>query len=168
MEAAPTFWEVLARWSEIVGGFAFIIAAVALFRKFLLPAVRANEISKNAELVAAEQRREELRAEVERARGRVEAAGVDAAALAERAESDARLERDRIVEEARREGNLAIENARGELERSRNRARDAMRIELIEKALLRARQLAAERFDEPANAKLVNKTVDDLVAGKNA
>ena len=65
-------YETIAQYSEIIGGFAFLIVMVVLFRKFVLPAVRAGEISRNSDLVNTEHRREELREEVAEARGEVE------------------------------------------------------------------------------------------------
>ncbi len=161
-------YETIAQYSEIIGGFAFLIVAIWLFRKFVLPAVRQGEISRNFDLVNTEQRREELRDEVAEARGEVEAADRDAQAILARAETDARHEHDTIVADARREGLRLVHNARGELERGRIAGRDKLRIEFIEQALNRARALAAEQLSDAGNAKLVNKTVDDLTIGTGA
>jgi F0F1-type ATP synthase membrane subunit b/b' len=161
-------YELIAQYSEVIGGFAFLIVMVILFRKFLLPAVQAGEISRNADLVNAEGRREALRAEVAVARGEVEAATRDAIAIHTRAETDARHEHESILADARREGLRLLQNARGELDRGRIAGRDALRIELIELALNRARQLAAEQLNDASDAKLVTKTFDDASAGKIA
>jgi F0F1-type ATP synthase membrane subunit b/b' len=161
-------YETIAQYSEIIGGFAFLIVAIWLFRKFALPAVRAGEISRNSDLVNTEHRREELRDEVSEARGEVEAADRDALAIAARAETDARHERESIIEAARREGLRLLQNARLELERGRIAGRDKLRIEFIEQALNRARQLAAEQLSDAGNARLVAKTVDDLTVGTGA
>jgi F0F1-type ATP synthase membrane subunit b/b' len=161
-------YEVIAQWSEIIGGFAFLIVTIALFRKFVLPAVRAGEVARNSDLVNTEHRREQLRDEVAEARGEVEAADRDALAIGARAEDDARHERDTIVASARREGLRLIQNARGELDRGRIAGRDKLRIEFIEKALNRARELAAQQLTDAANAQLVSKTVDDLTIGTGA
>jgi F0F1-type ATP synthase membrane subunit b/b' len=161
-------YESIAQYSEIIGGFAFVVVAVWLFRKYVLPAVRAGEVARNADLVNAEHRREALREEVAKARGEVEAAALDALAIGARAETDARHEYESIVAEGRREGTRLLQNAQGELERGRIAARDALRIELIEKALNRARQLAALDLSQAQDARLVAKTVDELTAGKNA
>ena len=161
-------YETIAQYSEIIGGFAFLIVSIWLFRKFVLPAVRAGEISRNSDLVNTEQRREELREEVAEARGEVEAADRDAQAILARAETDARHEHDTIVEDARREGLRLVHNARGELDRGRIAGRDKLRVEFIEQALNRARALAAEQLSDAGNAKLVNKTVDDLTIGTGA
>jgi F0F1-type ATP synthase membrane subunit b/b' len=161
-----TFYESLAQWSEVVGGFAFVVVAVVLFRRFVLPAVRAGQAAKNHELIAAEQRRERLRAEAAQARAEVEAAEREALAIVERGRTDALRERDRIIAEAHAEAHHLLRNAEGELARARFSARDHLRIEFIEQALQRARTLAAERIDERTDARLIAKTVDDLTAGK--
>jgi F0F1-type ATP synthase membrane subunit b/b' len=159
-------YEVVAQYSEIIGGFAFVIVMVILFRKFVLPAVHAGEISRNADLVNAEHRRDALRAEVAEARGEVELSARDAIAIHTRAETDARHEHEAILADARREGLRLLQNARGELDRGRNTGRDKLRIEFIEKALNRARELAAEQLSDESNSKLVAKTFEDVSVGK--
>jgi F0F1-type ATP synthase membrane subunit b/b' len=158
-------YETIAQYSEIIGGFAFLIVMIWLFRKYALPAVRAGEISRNSDLVNTEHRREQLRDEVAEARGSVESADRDALAIAARAETDARHEHETIIADARREGSRLIHNARGELERGRIAGRDKLRIEFIEKALNRARELAGQQLSEAGDTRLVTKTVDDLAAG---
>ncbi len=158
-------YETIAQWSEIIGGFAFLIVAIWLFRKFVLPAVRQGEISRNSDLVNTEQRREELREEVAEARAEVEAADRDVQAILARAETDARHEHDTILADSRREGLRLVHTARGELDRGRIAGRDKLRIEFIEQALNRARALAAQQLSDAGNAKLVAKTVDDLTIG---
>jgi hypothetical protein len=61
-----------------------------------------------------------------------------------------------------------VANARGELERGRIAGRDRLRIEFIEQALNRARELAAQQLSDAGNARLVAKTVDDLTIGTGA
>jgi F0F1-type ATP synthase membrane subunit b/b' len=161
-------YDLIAQWSEIIGGIAFVIVAVWLFRKFALPAVRSGEIARNADLVNAEQRRDDLRAEVEAATAERDTALRDAQAIAVRAQADAQRLADAIVADARREGTRLVQNAEGELERARIAARDQLRIEFIEKALLRAREIAGTRVTEAIDTRLVEKTVDDLSAGKGS
>ncbi|HEV8021838.1 MAG TPA: hypothetical protein VGP41_11270 [Candidatus Lustribacter sp.] len=161
-------YESIAQYSEIIGGFAFLIAAIILFRKFVLPAVRQGEIARNSDLVNTEHRRDHLREVVAEARAEVESADRDVLAIGARAESDARREREKIVDDARREGARLVENARGELERGRIAGRDQLRIEFIEAALNRARTLAAQELNDAANARLVAKTVDELTVGTGA
>jgi len=158
-------YETIAQYSEIIGGFAFLIVMIWLFRKFALPAVRAGEISRNSDLVNTEHRREQLRDEVAEARALVESADRDALAIAARAEADARHEHETIIADARREGLRLIHNARGELDRGRIAGRDKLRIEFIEQALNRARELAGQHLSEAGDTRLVAKTVDDLTAG---
>jgi len=161
-------YEVIAQYSEIIGGFAFLVVTIALFRKFVLPAVRQGEIARNSDLVNTEHRRDQLRDEVARARGELEAAERDVLAIHARAETDARHEHEKIVADARREGLRLIQNARGELERGRIAGRDQLRIEFIEQALKRARELAAQEVNDAANARLVSKTVDEMTIGTGA
>jgi F0F1-type ATP synthase membrane subunit b/b' len=161
-------YETIAQYSEIIGGFAFLIVSIWLFQKFVLPAVRAGEIARNADLVNTEHRRDELREEVAQARGAVEEADRDALAILGRSETDARHEHETIIADARREGLRLIHNARGELDRGRIAGRDRLRIEFIEKALNRARELAAQQVSNDVNARLVAKTVDDLTIGTGA
>jgi len=158
-------YEVIAQYSEIIGGFAFIIVLIWLFRKFALPAVRAGEISRNSDLVNTEHRRDQLREEVAAARAEVEAADRDALAILARSETDARHEHDSIITDARREGLRLVQNARGELDRGRIAGREGLRIEFVEKALDRARELATQQLTPDADTRLVNKTVDELTAG---
>jgi F0F1-type ATP synthase membrane subunit b/b' len=161
-------YDVIAQWSEIIGGIGFVIVAVWLFRKFAFPAVRAGETARNADLGNAERRRDDLRAEVTAATAARDAAVREAESIAVRAQGDAAREHDTILADARREGTRLLHNAQGELERARRAARDQLRIEFIEKALLRARELASTRIDDAVNAKLVARTVDDLSAGRGA
>ena len=161
-------YEAIAQYSEVIGGFAFLVVAILLFRKFVLPAVRAGEVARNSDLVNTEHRREELREHVAAARAEVESADRDALAIAARAETDARHEHGSIVAAARAEGLRLVQNARGELERGRIAGRDKLRIDFIERALNRARELAADQLTDAANAQLVAKTVDDLTIGTGA
>jgi F0F1-type ATP synthase membrane subunit b/b' len=168
MESAiPTFFDRLAQWSEIVGGFAFVVVAVFLFTKYALPAVRATQIARNADLVHAEQRREALKAEVSKARAEVEAADRDAQSIKARATVDAAREHDRLVAEAKADGERAVANAHGALERARIAARAQLRGEFIDRALVLARSQADSRIDAATNAKLVGATVETLLGGRS-
>jgi F0F1-type ATP synthase membrane subunit b/b' len=160
---APTFFDLLAQWSEIVGGFAFVGVAVLLFVKYALPAVRSNQIARNADLVHAEHRREALKAEVSKARGEVEAADRDAQAIKARAAVDAAREHDRLLAEAKGDGERAVANAKGELERARLAARAQLRGEFVVRALQLARSKADSRIDGGTNARLVRATVAALL-----
>jgi F-type H+-transporting ATPase subunit b len=167
METTNGFFEAVALWSQVLGAVVFLIVVILLFRKYLIPAVEANEKARNAEIADAEARRERVRAEAAAARGEVESAQRDAAEIRARVDMVVKREHDHLVAEARADGERMVRNAEGELERARMAARDRLRIELIEKALLQARSQAAGRVDERTNARLVNETVDDLSRGKN-
>jgi F-type H+-transporting ATPase subunit b len=166
METTNGFFEAVALWSQVLGAVAFLIVVILLFRKYLIPAVEANEKARNAEIAEAEARRERVRAEAGAARSEVEGAQRDAAEIRARVDVVVKREQDQLVAEARADGERMVRNAEGELERARMAARDRLRIELIEKALLQARAQASGRVDERTNTRLVNETVDDLSRGK--
>jgi F0F1-type ATP synthase membrane subunit b/b' len=146
-----------------VGGFAFIIVAVLLFAKYVLPAVRSAQDAGNADLVSAEQRRDALKAEVSRARAELEAADRDVAAIGQRAAADAARERERLLAEATADGERTVAAAQSELGRARLAATSALRTEFIGRALAAARAKAGSRIDAPTNARLIGTTVDALL-----
>jgi F0F1-type ATP synthase membrane subunit b/b' len=163
VETAPSFYEQLAQWSEIVGGFAFIVVAVLLFGKYALPAVRAAQVQRNADLVNAEGRREALKADVVRARAELEDADRDAVAIKGRAGADAQREHDRLLAEAKAEGERVVANAEQELARARLLAQAQLRTEFIDRALQVARAEANSRIDGTTNARLIGATVKTLL-----
>jgi F0F1-type ATP synthase membrane subunit b/b' len=158
-------FETIALWSQVAGAVAFVIVFVLLFRRFLIPAVDANEQARNAELVDAETHRDQLRAEAEKARAAIADAERDAQNIQARAAADAASERGRLLAEVQTEGERLLRNAEGELQRARFAARDRLRIEFIEKALIKARAEAGGRLDDAANDRLVNETVEGLARG---
>ena len=162
-EAVPTLYEQLAQWSEIVGGFAFVIVAILLFKKYAQPAVRAAQVAGNADLVHAEARREVLKVDAVKARAELEAADRDALAIKERAGRDAVSEHDRLLAEAKADGERAVANAAHELSRARLAAQAQLRAEFVERALRIARAKAASRIDATVNARLVGATVQTLL-----
>jgi F0F1-type ATP synthase membrane subunit b/b' len=163
MDSAPTFYQQLAQWSEVIGGFAFIIAAILLFRKYLAPAVRAAQVTSNAALVHAEQRRETLKSDAVKARGELEAADRDALAIRERGVHDAAHERNRLLAEAKADGERVVANAENELSRARVTAHAQLRAEFIQRAVQIARAKADARIDAAVNARLVGATVRALL-----
>jgi F-type H+-transporting ATPase subunit b len=158
-------FEEVALWSQVAGAIAFLVVAILLFRKYLVPAVAANERARNEQLTSAEARRDALRAEAEAARGELAAAERDAGVIDTRGREDAETERQHLLAEARSEGERLVRNAEGELARARVAASDRLRIEFIEKALQRARAEAPQRLSTTANAQLVDATVDTLAQG---
>jgi F0F1-type ATP synthase membrane subunit b/b' len=165
MSAEDAFFETVALWSQILGAIVFLVVLILLFRKYLVPAVVANERARNAEIVDAEKRLARMRAGAAKARVEVETADRDAAEILARVERVAERDRAHVLAEANAEGHRLLSNAEGELARARLVARDRLRVEFIEKALARARAEAPVRVDAALNGALVNRTVDDLARG---
>ena len=166
MDSGTAFFEQVALWSEVAGAAAFLLVVIVMFRKFLVPAVVANQQARNAELAEAESRRARMQAEAANARAEVEMAERDAVEIRSRIATIAAHDRDRQLAEAKADGERVVRNAEGELERARFAARDRLRVEFIEKALAKARADAPARVDDATNQKLVETTVADLVRGK--
>jgi len=161
------FFEQVALWSQVAGAVAFLVVLVLLFRKYLVPAVQANEIARNAEIANREKRRAVLQADLSKARDEVERADGDAAEIRKRMAAHIAETRAHLDAEAKDEGARLVRNAEGELERARLAARDRLRIEFIQRALVKARSEAAARVSDATNEQLVRGTVDDLVRGRN-
>lgn len=159
--------ELLAQISQIAGAVIFLVLAVVLWNKFLAPAVKSYTASKNAEIRESEERRERMRRDLAAAQAEVSTAEADAGEIRARIDVVANRERTQSLENAKAEAERIVRNAEGELNRARMSARDRLRIEFIEKALLKARAEAASRVDASTNARLVNATVDDLAKGKS-
>jgi F-type H+-transporting ATPase subunit b len=166
MESTNNFFVQVALWSQVAGAVAFLVVLVVMFRKFLIPAVDANEKARNAQIAEAEARRTRVQSDAAKARGEIEAADRDAAEIRARAQHSTERDRAHALEEAKAEGERLVRNAEGELERARLAARDRLRIELIEKALRKARAQASGRVSDAVNAALVETTVADLTRGK--
>lgn len=158
--------ELIAQISQIAGALIFLILAVVLWNKFLAPAVKNYTAAKNAEIHECEERRERMRRELEAAQAEVANAEADAKEIRGRMDVIVNRERTASLGSANAEAERIVRNAEGELGRARLAARDRLRIEFIEKALLKARAEAVERVDAPTNARLVNATVDDLAGGR--
>jgi F0F1-type ATP synthase membrane subunit b/b' len=165
MSAEDAFFETVALWSQVAGAIVFLVVLILLFRKYLIPAVVANEQARNAEIVDAEKRLARMRADAAKARVEVEVADRDAAEILSRVERIAARDRAHVLAAANAEGDRLVRNAEGELERARLVARDRLRIEFIEKALAQARAEAPARVDAAMNSELVRRTVDDLARG---
>ena len=157
--------ELLAQWSQIAGAVVFVVVIVLVWRRWIAPAVQSYQETKNAELAEAEARRERMRADAAAARADAEHVGVETRTIRERAAADAEHERKRILAEAQDEAERLVRNAKGEIERARMAARDRLRIEFIEKALIQARKQAAGVVDDAVNAALIEETVATMVHG---
>jgi|SRR5947209_1822131 len=166
MESNNAFFVQVALWSQVAGSVAFLIVLILMFRKYMIPAVLANQAARNAQLAEAEARRVRVQTEAAQARGEIEAADRDAAEIRNRVARVTERDRAHALDEAKAEGERLVRNAEGELERARLAARDRLRIELIEKALAKARAQAAGRVSDGVNKALVDATVDDLARGK--
>ncbi|HEX3468390.1 MAG TPA: hypothetical protein VHT05_09960 [Candidatus Elarobacter sp.] len=167
MSAEDAFFETVALWSQVAGAVAFLVVLILLFRKYLIPAVKANEQARNAEVADAEKRLARMREGCDKAADEVATAERDAAEIRGRVAAVTARERERTLADATAEGNRLVHNAEGELGRARMVARDRLRVEFIEKALARARAEAPARVDAGLNGKLVERTVDDLARGRN-
>jgi F0F1-type ATP synthase membrane subunit b/b' len=165
MEGNNIFQQI-ALWSQVAGAIAFLVVVVLLFRKYLMPAVKANQEARNAEIAEAEARCERLKAELAKAKADLERAELDAAEIRSRVASIEKREREKVLADATHEGERLVTNAQGELARARMAAMDRLRIELIEKALQKARAEAAARVDDATNSRLVEEVVEDLTRGK--
>jgi F0F1-type ATP synthase membrane subunit b/b' len=159
------FFASVALWSQVAGAGAFLVTLVLLFRKYVIPAVAANEQARNAEIAGAESRRAALQAELAKARAELERADHDAAEIRNRLMEQVARTRAQLQAEAQADGERLVHNAEGELERARLAARDRLRIEFIQRALAKARHDAAGRVSDATNERLVARTVDDLVRG---
>jgi len=62
MESTNNFFVQVALWSQVAGAVAFLVVVVVMFRKFLIPAVDANEKARNAQIAEAEARRTRVQA----------------------------------------------------------------------------------------------------------
>ncbi|MDQ6941046.1 MAG: hypothetical protein M3169_00835 [Candidatus Eremiobacteraeota bacterium] len=166
MESNNDFFVQVALWSQVAGAVVFLVVLILLFRKYLIPAVDANEKARNAQIAEGEARRTRMQADASKARGEIETADRDATEIRSRVEHATERDRAHTLDEAKAEGERLVRNAEGELERARLAARDRLRIELIEKALQKARAQASGRVSDATNKALVDATVDDLARGK--
>lgn len=167
METQNAFFENVALWSQVLGAVAFFVVLILLFRKYLIPAVKANQDARNAEIAETEARLARMQAEGAKARGELERADQDAAQIRARMAGTVRADREHILAEAKADGERLVHNAEGELERARLAARDRLRVEFIEKALVQARAQASSRVSADLDGRLVESTVDALVRGNS-
>jgi len=148
--------DTLAIVSQMAGALIFVICAVWMFNRWGQPAIVRYQAAKNAELADAESRREQIKAACIAARTEIE-----------RADEDAREIRSRVRTIAQGEADRIVRNAGAELERARLIARDRLRIEFIEKALVKARSVATGQVDAAIDGRLVEATVADVVARRD-
>lgn len=160
-------YEAIAIWSRIIGTFVVLAILWYVFVRFMAPAIARAQQTKNEEIAAAERRREAAKTQIAAAQAELAQAERDAEAIRARAEADAKREREAAKTQASETGERLVRAAGGELDRARAAARDALRIELIEKALQEARREAGARVDAARNAQLVDAFVASLERGEH-
>jgi F0F1-type ATP synthase membrane subunit b/b' len=152
----------VALWSQVASAVLFLIVLVWLWFRFLQPAILAAQDRHNKQIAEAERHRDEAKATLELLRGEIEGAGRDAELIRERATRQAGREYEATLAETRDAGERAVRGAQAEFARSLASARDRLRIELLDKALVRARELAARRVDAGTDARIVARFTDSL------
>lgn len=160
-------YEAIAIWSRILGTAAVLAILWYAFVRFLAPAIARAQEARNEEIAQAEQRRDAAKAQIAAAQAEIAQAERDAQAIRSRADADAKREREAAKAQAWEAGERLVRAADGELGRARAAARDALRLELIEKALRQARQEAEARVDAAHNARLVDAFVTSLEGGEH-
>ena len=155
---SDAFYEGVATWSQVVASILFIVVMVVLWIRLIAPAVIASQARKNAELADAEARRDAAREQIDAAQREVTTAEEQTRGIAARAQADATRITEKIRSDAAAEGDRLVKNADGELDRSRATARDALRADLLEKAIAIARGSAAS-LDAATDKKLVDEAV---------
>jgi F0F1-type ATP synthase membrane subunit b/b' len=158
--------ELLAMWSQIGAAVLFLVLAVVIYNRFMAPGVKHYTEAKNAEIRAAESHRERMRAAFAAAQTDLERAESDAREIRSRLQVVVAREREHALTLANAEAERIVRNAHGELERQRLAARDRLRVDLIEKALAKARAEAGQRVDTATNTRLVEATLNDLTRGR--
>jgi F-type H+-transporting ATPase subunit b len=161
------FYEHLAAWSRLLSTLVFFGVLWWVWQRFIAPAVAKAQQTRNEEISEGERRLEAARSELKAAAADVTQAGEDAQAIVARARADARRDHERLLREAGDAGERAVRNADGELERARAAARDAVRLDLIEKAVRLARTEASARVDDHLQGALVESFVATLERSRN-
>ena len=155
----------VAIWSQVVSAVLFLGVLVWMWFKFLQPAIMAAQERYNKQIAEAERHRDEAKATLDLLQNEIGGAAHDAELIAARAASQASGEYDATVAEAREAGERALRNAQAEFARALAAARERLRVELLDKALDRARGEAARRVDASENARLVERFAVSLERG---
>ncbi|HKU80585.1 MAG TPA: hypothetical protein VJP76_00345 [Candidatus Tumulicola sp.] len=156
------FYVQAALWSQVASAVLFLGVLAWLWFKYLQPAILAAQDRHNKQIAQAERHRDEAKATLEMLRNEIGGAQRDAELIRQRAQAQAAREYDAALAETRDAGERSVHNAQGEFARALAAARDRLRIEMLEKALARARQEAAQRVDQRANAEIVERFVTTL------
>jgi F0F1-type ATP synthase membrane subunit b/b' len=158
----PQFYIQVAVWSQVVSSILFLAVMVWLWVKFIQPAVLAAQDKANKQIAEAERHRDEAKAALDVLGGEIASATRDAELIKQRASAQAEREYAAAVAEATQAGERALSNAGGELDRARASARDQLRVELLDRALAKARTEAERRVDAAANTVLVDRFIAGL------
>jgi F0F1-type ATP synthase membrane subunit b/b' len=158
------FYVQIATWSQAVSALLFMCVLVWLWFKYLQPAILAAQERQNKLIAEAERHRDEAKATLDLLQREIEGAAHDCELIRERAEAQAAREYQAAVAEAREGGERSLRGAQAEFARALAAAREQLRIELLDKALARARAEASRRVDAPTNARIVDRFVGSLEA----
>lgn len=155
-------YTLVAEYSQIASAVLFLAAMIWIWVKFIQPAVLVAQQNANAQIAEAERHRDEAKAVLDSLQGEIANAQRDAGAIKDRCRLQAQAERGAILREAREAGERAVRNADGELLRARSAAREQLRDDLLNHALVLARTRAAERVDQRVNAQLVGSFLTSI------
>ena len=158
-------YDQLAVWSQVVSAMLFLIALVAIWIKWIAPAVLAAQEASNQQIALAEKHRDEAKATLELLHHEIEGAQRDADLIRERAKHQADLETQASLAQAQEAGERTLRSAAGELDRARAQAREQLRGELIEKALAAAQTQASAQMTAATNGGLIDRLIAGLEQG---
>jgi F0F1-type ATP synthase membrane subunit b/b' len=133
-----------------------------LWIRFAQPAVLTAQDNSNKAIAEAERRRDDAKAALDLLAEEIGAAKHDAELIVARAKSQAEHEYAASVAEANEAGERTLRNAAAELGRARMAARDRLRVDMLDRALVQARADAGRRIDAAANAMLVDRFIAGL------
>jgi F0F1-type ATP synthase membrane subunit b/b' len=155
----------IAVWSQVLSSALFLCVLAWLWFKFIEPAIMAAQERYNKQIAEAERHRDEAKATLDLLKNEIDGAAQDAELIKRRADAQAAREYEATVIETREAGERAVRNARAEFARALAAARDRLRIELLDKALVQARRDATQRVDAALNGRLVDRFVGSLERG---
>ncbi len=164
---SQSVYDAVALYSQIGWAIVFMVVLVWASAKYIGPAVLAAQDATNRRIAEAERHRDEAKGALDVLHSEIEGAGRDAASIRSRSSDFAAHERDAMLAEARQAGERALRSADGELDRALAAARDALRTELLEKALNMAKSDARARIDAGFGERLVTDFVASIEKSAN-
>jgi len=159
-------YDAIALWSQVLAAFAFAAIIVWGYRKFLIPSLQAATVAKNEEIAARERRRDEAKRAAESARAKIGDAENSAGGIRDRAIHEASRRSEHMISEAWRESERTLRGAEHELARTRLIARDQLRVDMLERALQRARAHFREKIDAATDAGLIERFFENFEHGR--